>query len=284
MRMTFLQRLPPPGYVHGGLRVTSYCGVDDVRVALTPVLLRSPHANILTLRELAIPKTEQIVGSTLGYRARGGEWQASLVSTPKLTFLSPVHEEVLPDLVGLIRSGAPPEAEGAVPVCAMDFMISPLMQAWEQHTGQKSASVLMMDYYLHHSDIMSDIPVSRESGRLELLAGDGEDSPDKAAASRCYLWRDERNVPLALMSIVTVGETGALIIDYERSRDPFQIFNHIADMTRALHSEGRWVGVVAFPGEADKCRVSEALGYEKVGRYGVAILPVAPIAATPAPR
>lgn len=284
MWMTFLQRLPPPSYVHGGLRVTSYCGVDDVRVALTPVLLRSPHANILTLRELAIPKTEQIVGSTLGYRARGGEWQASLVSTPKLTFLSPVHEEVLPDLVDFIRCSAPPEAERALSVCAMDFMIPPLMQAWKQHTGQKSTSVMTLDYYLHHPGIMPDIPVRRESGRLELLARDGEDSSDKAAASRCYLWRDAQNVPSARMSIVTVGETGAFITVYEGSRDPFQTFNHIADMTRALHSEGRWVGVTAFSEEVDKRRVVNALGYERVCQYGAAVLRVSPTAAAPAPR
>lgn len=284
MRMTFIQRLPPPCHVYGGLEVTSYCGADDVRAALTPVLSRSPHDNILTLRELAVPETEQIVGATLEYRARGKEWQASLVSTPRLTFVSPVHEEILPDLVGLIRRGAPPEAEGALPVCAMDFMIPPLMQAWEQHTGQKSSSILMIDYYLHHHGIMPDIPVHRESGRLELLAGGGKDAPDKAADSRCYLWRDARNVPSARMSIVTVGETGAFIAAYEGSRDPFQTFNHIADMTRALHSEGRWVGVAAFPDEADKRRVSEALGYEKVGRYGVAVLQVSPTATAPAPR
>ena len=169
-------------------------------------------------------------------------------------------------------------------VCAMDFMIPPLMQAWKQHTGQKSTSVMTLDYYLHHHGIMPDIPVRRESGRLELLAGGGKDAPDKAADSRCYLWRDARNVPSARMSIVTVGETGAFIAAYEGSRDPFQTFNHIADMTRALHSEGRWVGVAAFPDEADKRRVSEALGYEKVGRYGVAVLQVSPTATAPAPR
>ncbi len=285
MHMVFTRRAAPPRFVHGRLTVTGYFGSNEVRAALGAVLLRSPHANIPALTKLADPEMEQeqVIGSVLTYQNRGDVWQAAMVSTPGMTFLPPVHEDVLPDLVGLFRHSASAEAEGGIPVCTMGFMISPLMEAWK-HIGQDSRLVVMRDYYLRHHGIMQDIRVSRESGRVEETSGNEEDSSDKVAASRNYIWRDRQNAQQAQINVVSVGETGAVITAYAGSRDPSQTFNHIADMTRALHAEGRWVGANVLPDETDKRRTLEELGYEKVGQYGFAVLLLSPRAATSAPR
>lgn len=286
MHMAFIGKVSPPSFVHGGLTVTSYHGSDGVRAALGAVLLRSPHANIPALTKLADPETEQIRGSTLGYQLRGDAWRAAMVSTPGMIFVSPVHKEVLPDLAGLIRRGAPAEAEGFLPVGTMGFMISPLMEAWKQHTGQAPRLLVMQDYYLRHDGIMPSIPASRESGHLEKNSGNEETSPDKVFDSRYYLWRDRQNKQQTEIDVVSVGEAGAVITAYAGSDDPSRTLNNIAiaDMTRALHAEGRWVGATVLPDETDKRRILEALGYEKVGQYGFAMLRLSPRAATSAPR
>lgn len=315
MAMFILPMGPSSGLAFGEVVATRFEGRKETAAGVSDILLHSPHSSIMTFSAMTNQQQPWVAGYALHGSGLRDFWSGALVMTPSMTFLSPVPEKVLPDVVDVIMSAVHPEKQSVLPICTEASITPALLKAWEERTQTIPQIHTSIDYYLHHEGVMDEIPVVEHPYRMVHVTQDNlmEQIPlvceaenglpaglfnllsvdQKRALTTYYttdfedrerfLWLDEADRCRAAVTAVRVGSCGALLSKFQQivlegtagEADPHAAFAEIAEVARALHQQGRWVGILdsAAQPEGVFATAVRSAGFSKVTSYQYVALP-----------